>query len=169
MQGNVAGQSEDFTFLHRDPKTILGRCGNALFAVSGGASTVEGLDRSHRFTLEMLEESPEGIAKVVLTAAGATMPSPEVRKRIKELSRDPREKLLCMSMVIGTTTAWSGMMRMVANTMMSTMPSAYPRAMFGNEEQAASWTYMHCGESAHFEPGLLAEALRQARPLVEAS
>lgn len=147
--------------------SVTGICGNVVFRVHRGEPTLDGMQRTTQYAQDLIEEYPDGIAKVACPLPGSSMPSPELRQRIAEASRVQGPHTLCMAMIFAHEGTWAGMMRMVANTMMVAIPSPFPRAVFGDPSEASIWLFQKCSGRAHFKPEDLIQGLKEARSVVE--
>ena len=97
---DAAAQSEpSHRVLHEEPQSVTGVCGNVIYRVNGGESTLEGFERTRLYAEELIRRYPNGIAKLVYSMPGSPMPSPELRKRIHEVAQSHAPYTLCMPMV----------------------------------------------------------------------
>lgn len=153
----------------RDATQVIGVYGNAMFTCASAASSLQGIEACHRGALELLSQYPRGYCQFTIASMGTSMPSPEVRTKMKELVLDLRDHILAMAYVFEGHGIWMSSMRVLTQGMMLAMPSKFPQRIFADLGSSLPWTMGNMAGHVAFDAAGLVACVDSARSQLRAA
>jgi hypothetical protein len=132
--------------------SVMGVLDNLLFALTCGQSVPSTLAERRSYHADMVARFPGGYVFMSIIAPGSSMPNGETRSNSVVIMKEFSQHFLAYPMVMEGDGVWLSSMRMVARTMMITMPAEHPRKIFGTAVEAVGWAQQEVGPRATFSP-----------------
>jgi len=149
--------------LFRNGGTAMGSYSNVLITVAAGEASAESMSISIKAHVTMRGRYPQGYAHMIVTAATARLPSPEMRAKMQKTTREFGPHMLAHAIVLEGDGLIAASFRMVTQTMLMAVPKTHPHRAFGDVRSASVWVRDQCKKVAQLDASQLEQFVTELR------